>query len=287
MTSFKRAILASALFTGCCSVAPAHAQVLGGNGGLVGTITDTLGAVGETAGEITAPLDSVVNLDSGPASRDAAVNIGLGDSGGGGNILDVQTGGGLGGVAGVEVGSSGGGIQANVDVLGADIDVDLFGGGGRGGPGGPSGPGGNPGGPGNNPGTPGGPGGPGGSGGPGGPGIIVFGGGGSGGAGAGARFAATCSVEQGRQLLQMASKVRVNPQAWRRAANVEIVPVKLCASTRAQVARILQTSSKINQLQGAASSDPLISASLDRTRYNSDDVFAVAASNGRLTVYVY
>ena len=246
MTSFNKAIIASALFAACCSVAPAQAQLLGGSGsGLLGTVTDTVG--------------SVVSVESGPSSSDSLVNVGIGNGGGdSGNILGVETGRGLSGVADIQIGNRNGGIQAGVDVVGLDIDVDLFG---------------------RSPGT------------PGVPGrnttVVLGGGGGSGGAGVGVRLAGTCSVEQGRQLLQMAAKAKVAPQTWRRAANVQIVPVKLCDATRREVAKVLGASGKVNQLQGAVSYDPLISASLERTRYRSDDVFAVASANGNLTVYVY
>ena len=68
---------------------------------------------------------------------------------------------------------------------------------------------------------------------------------------------------------------------------MQVVPVKLCAQARSQVAKIFRASGKINQLQSAAASDALISASLSRTRYDLNDIFAVQASAGRLMVYVY
>ena len=40
-------------------------------------------------------------------------------------------------------------------------------------------------------------------------------------------------------------------------------------------------------MRGVAANDPLISASLNRTRHGVNDVLGVAQQNGMLTVYVY
>ena len=96
-----------------------------------------------------------------------------------------------------------------------------------------------------------------------------------------------CSLEDGRKVLQIASQAQLNPASWARAANVQIVPIKLCPQARGQVAQIFNASDKIQRLQGAAARDALITASLSRTRYDVGDVFAVEATGGRLTVYVY
>ncbi|MDP3315386.1 MAG: hypothetical protein Q8M47_04885 [Devosia sp.] len=53
------------------------------------------------------------------------------------------------------------------------------------------------------------------------------------------------------------------------------------------MAQIFRASGKIQQLQSAVAADALIVASLNRTRYDAGDVFAVKASGGSLTVYVY
>ena len=120
--------------------------------------------------------------------------------------------------------------------------------------------------------------------------------GGNGGNGAGGRilvgstdgsFQVNCSVNDGRQVLQLASQAKVNPASWSRAANVQVVPIKLCPQARSQVAQIFRASGKIQQLQNAAAADALIVASLSRTRYGINDVFAIEASGGRLMVYVY
>src|SRR5690606_20232669 len=126
---------------------------------------------------------------------------------------------------------------------------------------------------------------PGGPGGPGGPGAN--------GGSNGGLFGLTnsnCDIDEGRQILKIAADGNYNSRAyaqWRRAANVQVVPVRVCPPTRRQLAQILRQSGKVNALQGAVAGDPLIMASLDRTRYGVGDVFAVDSSGGRLTVYVY
>jgi len=69
MRNLTKAAIASALFAGCCSVAPAQAQLLGG-------VSDT--------------VQNLVSVDSGPASSESSVNVGIGNGGGdSGNILDI------------------------------------------------------------------------------------------------------------------------------------------------------------------------------------------------------
>ena len=63
--------------------------------------------------------------------------------------------------------------------------------------------------------------------------------------------------------------------------------MRLCPAARAQVSQILRGSPKINALQGAVAADMLISASLSRTSYDANDVFAVQRNGGALTVYVF
>jgi hypothetical protein len=76
-------------------------------------------------------------------------------------------------------------------------------------------------------------------------------------------------------------------ESWSHAANVRLVPVKLCASVRASVSRAVAMNSNVGAMQNSAASDPLISASLGRARYQAGNVLAVEQSNGMLTVYVY
>jgi len=270
------AICATALLTVAMSVAPANAA------GLLG------GLIGGDGGSSSNTAGSVADVKSGPAGNDALANVGLGSGGGNnGNIADVNVGGrdgllrGLTGnrngtTANVNVSSGGGrggllggsNLTADIDLGGLSLDLNAPGlggliGGGDGGNGGPGGPGG-----------------PGGNGGIGGGGTLVSSiGGGS--------MGVNCSVNDGRQVLQLASQAKVNVRSWSRAANVQVVPVRLCAQARSQVAQIFNASGKIQQLQSAAAGDALISASLSRTSYDTNDVFAVQANGGRLMVYVY
>jgi hypothetical protein len=307
------------------SAAPVYAQSLlggvlggGGGGGIVGGVGNILGG-GDDSSNSTA--GSVADIDSGPAGNDALANVGLGSGGGNNdNVADVNVGrgstggllgggllggdddealanlnisggngqGGLlnnGGVLGTGLldGDDDGGVlgsgilggsnlTAGLDLGGLDLDLGGLGLGGNGGNGsGGNGNGGN--------------GGAGGNGGVGGNGIgangrVLVG-------SVDGSFQVNCSVNDGRKVLQLASQAKLNPGAWQRAANVRVVPVRLCAQARAQVAQIFNASGKIQQLQRAAAGDMLITASLNRTRYDVDDVFAVQASGGNLVVYVY
>src|SRR5688500_10813569 len=188
MNRHRLASVAALMIATALSVAPAQAQLLGNDGGLV-------------------------DLDSGPAGDDALVNVGIGDGGGdNGNILDVQIGDDN-DIAGVTVENRNRGLGIDVDLLddtvtgtvdllggdgniltadldlsglGLDIDFGLDLGLGIGGPGGPGGPG-----------SPGGPGGPGG--GPGGSGASGTGGGG------GAAGRIVCDLDEAWRLLQFAA----------------------------------------------------------------------------------
>lgn len=89
------------------------------------------------------------------------------------------------------------------------------------------------------------------------------------------------------QLLQHHRYGSNTPGAWRHAANVQLVPIKLCAQLRASVRAAAAADRNVALVQNLAASDPLISASLSRGRYNAGNVLAVDQSNGLLTVYVY
>ncbi|HVW91246.1 MAG TPA: hypothetical protein VHB74_01425 [Devosia sp.] len=75
--------------------------------------------------------------------------------------------------------------------------------------------------------------------------------------------------------------------AWRHAANVQLVPIKLCPQLRANVRAAASADRNVALVQNLAASDPLISASLSRGRYHAGNVLAVDQTNGLLTVYVY
>lgn len=230
----------------------------------------------------------LLSIDRGSAGDSSTVNIGLGsDSQGPDNIADVNLGnananvsggngqGGLlnnGGLLGTGLlgdddggvlgsGILGSNLTAGINLGGLSLDLtipgldDLLGGGG--------GDGGN--GPGNGNGNNGGR-------------TLV---------GSVGEFQVSCSLDDGRRVLQLASQASVNPRTWSRAANVQIVPIRLCPQARGQVAQIFRASGKIQQLRSAVAADALIVASLNRSRYDIGDVFAVEAQGGSLTVYVY
>lgn len=213
--------------------------------------------------------NGVADVQSGPAGSNSLVNVGIGGGGSNsGNVLDVKLGGNQdllsGGASLGTGGSSGTSLSAG---LGLNLDgLDL----GLGGTGGSGGNGGN-----------------GGNGGSGGGTVILVG---TGGGGGGFGSPGQCSLDMGQQVLQLAANGKVSRgviAGWQQAANVQVVPVKLCATTRQQVARILGASSKVQLLQGAAAADVLISASLSRTRYDAGDVFAIERRGDSLTVYVF
>jgi hypothetical protein len=253
-------IITAALLTISVAAAPAYAE------GLVSRLTDT---VGDTVDSLTGGGTSVGNLvsvGSGAAGNDSLVNIGLGSNGNSpGSLADINLGSGTDPLGNVNVTTGGNGqllgsnLTAGIDLGGLGLDLtipgidDLLGGGGGGGNGGNGG---------NDDGR-----------------VRV--------GSIDNSFTVNCSVNDGRQALQLASQTKFQPTSWGRAANVQIVPIKLCPQARLQVAQIFNASSKILLLQSAAAQDALIVASLNRTRYDVNDVFAVQASGGSLTVYVY
>jgi len=240
---------------------------------------------------------ALITIGSGEAGDSGLVNLGLG--GGGGNVLDANIGGsnsGSGGLidANVSLGGSAGLVDvtagvgnildANVNVGGPNglIGVDIgIGGPGTGGPGGPGGPG-----------TPGGPGGPGNPGGPGGPGgvppgfVVVRGGGGGGGSGAmiGSTRAA-CANTNTAQLLELFNSTKL--QGWNRADGIQLVPIKVCADIRQQLANYLAANGNYHSMVQAVASDPLIRAALSRTRYQPGHVLGVQRVGSQLTVFVF
>lgn len=234
----------------------AHAGGLLGEGGLVDDVTDTVDdALG---GSGSGGDGGLVDIGSGPAGNDAVVNVGIGNGGVGNNVLDVNLGTGQ-PAANANV-SAGSNLTASLNLGGLDLDLSL-------------------------------------------PGIaellgLATGGAGQGngtvrtsrlGGGGAGGFAVSCSVNEGRQVLQIAAATKVSRQViagWQRAVGVKVIPVKLCAKARAQVLQLLNASGKVALLRAAAAGDALIAASLGRTRYGTNDVFAVQNQGGQLVVYV-
>lgn len=74
---------------------------------------------------------------------------------------------------------------------------------------------------------------------------------------------------------------------WRHAANIQVVPLKTCAALRRDIRQAVARNGNLQMVQQLAAADPLVSASLGRTRYRAGDVLGVGQSGGTLTVYVY
>lgn len=109
-------------------------------------------------------------------------------------------------------------------------------------------------------------------------------------AGAGGVGALACVNNQERQILNIAARqvyTRRSFAEWKRAANIQLIPVRLCAAARRDIARAVGMSPNIRAMQGALASDPLISASLSRTRYDAANVLAVEKRGSTLQVYVF
>jgi hypothetical protein len=278
MGSKVSTVLASILIVAGISVTPVGAQ------GLLGGLTDTVGGVVDTVTDtVTDTVDNVAGGDEGGTNvgniasvnddnNEALVNL---DVGGDSNILNAAVGSGANPLANANVSSTG--LLSNTIVtldlagLGLDLTIGLSELGGGGGAGGGNGVGGN--------GAPGGAG----NGLSGGRAILV-------GSLGGANFVINCAVNNTRQLLQIAAAGKISGaeiKAWMRAANVQVVPIKLCPAAKKQVAQILTKSKKINLLRRAVMSDALITASLGRTRYDAGDVVAVQRKGGQLVVYVF
>jgi hypothetical protein len=214
---------------------------------------------------------ALVTIGSGDAGTSGLVNLGLG---GQNQVLDANVGNGSIGSATVGSGGSSGVLDADVRLLnnnarvgvgvGGDrlVDVDVGIGNPGNGNGGGNGPGPGPG-PGNGNGN--------GSG-------IGVGSTGSGGA--------SCVGISNRELERLLGGTRLDG-SWNRASNVQIRPVQLCPEQRSWLAAALSSTNLGPGLRSAVSSDALLAASLSRTSYSPDRVFAVQQRGSELTVYVY
>lgn len=241
--------------------------------------------------------DALVTIGSGDASNTGLVNLGLG----GDQLVDAQVGGSA-NIANASVGAGGGSaLNANANVLGgaatvgatvgggslvdanvgllngtvgigatvgggslANIGVNIGGGGGGGAPG--------------NGGNPGNGGGNGGGGNGGGPIFSASGGNGN---------VPACSGSTSPREVQRLIQGTQIGGSWQRASNVQIRRVDMCPDMQIWLAAALTSSGLGNSLRSAISSDSLISASISRSSYNSNRVFAVKQSGNQLTVFVY
>lgn len=236
--------------------------------------------------------EALVTLGSGDASNSGLVNVGLG---GEGQLLDAQVGGSS-SIANATVGSGGGSalnananllgggatagatvgggnlLGANVGLLNGTVGVGATVGGGslanigvNIGGGGAPGNGGNPG----------------------------NGGGGVGNGGIAPSLSASnggnvpaCAGTSPREVERLIQGTQIGG-SWQRASNVEIRRVDMCPEMQTWLAAALTNSGLGNSLRSAINNDSLLSASVERSSYNSNRVFAVQQRGNQLTVFVY
>ncbi|MGB3027515.1 hypothetical protein, partial [Paradevosia shaoguanensis] len=124
----------------------------------------------------------------------------------------------------------------------------------------------------------------------GGGGLALNGGGGGGGA---AGFAVTgpgCTNANGAQVLQLVAGSKYSNRmvnGWSQATNIEVVPLKVCASARSSLAAAAASNQTFGLMQQAVAGDPLISTSLNRAKSNAGRVLGVNQAGKTVTVYVY
>jgi len=223
--------------------------------------------------------EALITIGSGDASSSGVVNLGLGGDnqvvdlnvGGDSHVANAEVGSGrgsaldananlLGGAA--TVGATVGGsslVNANVGLLNGAVGVNATVGGGGNGPGnGPNRPG-----VGGNNGA-----------------VPVFSANNNG------DMPASCSGTSPREVQRLIESTQIGG-SWQRASNVTINRVDLCPEMQTWLAAALTNSGLGNSLRSAISSDSLLSASLDRSSYNANRVFAVKQSGNKLTVFVY
>ncbi|MBN9332555.1 hypothetical protein [Devosia sp.] len=102
----------------------------------------------------------------------------------------------------------------------------------------------------------------------------------------GSNFSAACAGTSPREVERLIQGTQISG-SWQRASNVQIRRVDLCPEMRSWLAAALTNSGLGPTLRSAVRSDSLLSASLDRSSYKSDRVFAVHQRGNQLTVFVY
>lgn len=75
--------------------------------------------------------------------------------------------------------------------------------------------------------------------------------------------------------------------SWSSASGVQVQRIEVCPELRNWLQEYLRTSGRSGNLAPAVQADALISASLSRSSYGTDKVFAVKKQGDRLVVYVY
>lgn len=264
---FTTAICVAGITLGAL-IGPAHAQVLGS---VLNQVTSTVNSLGGTSESSTnGGVNGVASVNNGNAGGSEPLNVGIGDGGSGsGNVLGVVLGrdsslataniGRNGNSAGTELNLLGGNsLLAGIDLGDLDLDLGDIGGGGGGAGTGTGGPGGVA------------------------DDVLV--------ASLGLATEPHCSIDNGRQVLQIAADrnyTRSIVNSWKRIANVTVVPVRLCAETRRQISSIFKRSNKMTALQATVADDAFLAAALDRAGYDVGNVFAVDKKGNQLTIYVF
>jgi len=213
---------------------------------------------------------ALITIGSGNSGNSGLVNIGVG---GKNQVLDAKVGNGNIGSARVGSGGSSGLVDADVRLLNNNARVGVgIGGGNRlvnvdvgiGNPGNGNGNG-NGNGPGNGSGNGNGSGG----------GMSNAGSGGS-----------NCVGLANVELERLLGATRIDG-SWSRASNVQIHPVRVCPEQRSWLAAALASTNLGAALRSAIAADALLTASLSRSSYSADRVFAVQRNGGQLTMFVY
>ncbi|UJW86856.1 hypothetical protein IM737_06300 [Devosia sp. SL43] len=116
---------------------------------------------------------------------------------------------------------------------------------------------------------------------PGGPTIsgVLFGGNGGG-------TVPVCDSGSANDVVRLIQNTKANA-SWVQASGVQVQRVDLCPEVKVWLAAQLQGSALGNALRSAVQSDALLSASLSRTSYGPDRVFAINKRGAQLIVYVY
>ena len=96
----------------------------------------------------------------------------------------------------------------------------------------------------------------------------------------------SCANGSANQVAQLIRSTQVDA-SWARASGVKVQRVDLCPEVKVWLAAQLQGSGLGNSLRAVVQSDALLSASLSRTSYGPDRVFAINERGGQLFVYVY
>ncbi len=98
-------------------------------------------------------------------------------------------------------------------------------------------------------------------------------------------MSAACAGYNTNQLVALFNQSTT--RGWDRVTGIQLVPIKVCADLRRQMANWLASSGDYHNLVGAVSQDPLINAALSRSQYQAGHVLGVHKQGSTLMVYVF